>query len=52
MGDAMEDISKEQLNAIRWLSDQDLIRLITETSVNGWRAGEEFLRLKMKEKAK
>jgi len=46
----MGEISKEQLRAMRWLSDDDLVRLITEVSQYGWVKASEFLKIKMKEK--
>jgi hypothetical protein len=44
----MEEISKEQLSAIRWLSDEQLIRLITEVSQYGWVKASEYLKEAMK----
>ena len=46
----MEEISKEQLSAIRWLSDEKLIRLITEISQYGWVKAAEYLKQVQKEK--
>jgi len=48
----MDEVSKEQLRAIRWLSDDDLVRLITEINGIGWVKASDFLRSKMKEKEK
>jgi hypothetical protein len=47
---AMEEISKEQLRAIRSLNDPDLVRLVTEISQYGWVKAAEFLKLMIKEK--
>ena len=41
----MEDISKEQLDAIRSLNDSELIRFITEVSQYGFVKAAEFLKL-------
>jgi hypothetical protein len=46
----MEEISKEQLSAIRWLSDEQLIRFVTEVSQYGWVKASEYLRQIMKDK--
>jgi hypothetical protein len=40
----MEEISKEQLAAIRGLSDEQLIRFITEVSQYSWMKAAEYLR--------
>ena len=41
----MEDISKEQLDAIRSLNDSELVRFITEVSQYGFVKAAEFLKL-------
>jgi hypothetical protein len=46
----MEEISKEQLSAIRWLNDEQLIRFITEVSQYGWVKASEYLKQVQKEK--
>ena len=52
MGDVMDEIPKEQLDAIRQLNDADLIRLITEISAYGWPKSVETLKLMIQEKTK
>jgi hypothetical protein len=46
----MEEITREQLAAIRWLSDDQLVRFITEVSQYGWVKAAEYLKLVQKEK--
>jgi hypothetical protein len=47
----MEDISKEQLEAIRSLNDTELVRFITEVSMYGFVKAADFLKLAMQEHA-
>ena len=44
----MEEISKAQLAAIRWLNDEQLIRFITEVSQYGSVKASEYLKEVMK----
>jgi len=48
----MDDISKEQLSVIRNLSDEMLIKFITEVSQYGWLKAAETLRMMAAEKPK
>jgi hypothetical protein len=52
MEGGMEEISKEQLSAIRWLNDEQLVRLLTEISQYGWMKASEYLKEVMKQRNK
>ena len=48
--DSNQDVTKKELEAIRALSDFDLIMLISEIHDHGWDTGRSTLRLQPKAK--